>query len=122
MITNYETIHVCRRVIVLSATIVNAQETSTPAVEVGGCWRHTLCSRQQKITTNQKFAASLIVSGDFRSFAASIETMDVLDEQLRVRLVLSRSGRKVHIGLGDLYAVARDFTRPQKKHFRSRVY
>jgi len=53
----------------------------------------------------QNFAASLIVSGGFRSFAATIESTDVLDEKLRVRLVLSGNARTVHIGLGELYAI-----------------
>jgi hypothetical protein len=67
----------------------------------------TLYVRGAKTATNQKFAASLIVSGGFRSFAATIETMETLDEQLHVRLVLSGNRRTVHIGPGNLYAVAR---------------
>jgi hypothetical protein len=63
--------------------------------------------RGAKTATNQNFAASLIVSGGFRSFAATIETMETLDEQLHVRLVLSGNRRTVHIELGNLYAVAR---------------
>jgi hypothetical protein len=63
---------------------IDAVAGSLDRVAVGD----TLYVRGTKITTNQKFAASLIVSGGFRGFAATIETMEVLDEQLRVRLVL----------------------------------
>ena len=55
---------------------------------------------------NQKFVASFIVSGGFRSFAATIESVESL-EQLLVRLVPSGSKRSVQVGLRDLYTVGR---------------
>src|SRR5712671_1996821 len=54
-----------------------------------------------------RFSASLIVSGGFRSFAATIETMETLDEQMHVRLVLSGDKRTVHVGLEELYTIGR---------------
>jgi hypothetical protein len=67
----------------------------------------TLYVRGAKDGASQKFVANLIVSGGLRSFAATIETMDTLDEQLRVRLVRSGNKRTVHINLGELYAIGR---------------
>jgi hypothetical protein len=67
----------------------------------------TLYVRGKKVGEGQHFVATLIVSGGFRSFAATIETMDILDEMLRVRLVLSGNTRTVHVALGELYAVGR---------------
>jgi hypothetical protein len=61
--------------------------------------------RGTKDGASQKFVASLIVSGGFRSFVATIETMETLDEQLHVRLVLSRNRRTVNISPGELYAI-----------------
>jgi len=55
---------------------------------------------------SQKFVASLIVSGGFRSFAATIEKMETLDERLHVRLVLPGNRRTVNISPGELYAIA----------------
>jgi len=50
--------------------------------------------RGTKDGASQKFVASLIVSGGFRSFAATIETMETLDERLTSALGNSmRSGR-----------------------------
>ena len=65
----------------------------------------TLYVRGAKDGASQKFVASLIISGGFRSFAATIDTMDTLDEQLHVRLVPSGGRRTVHIDLGELYAI-----------------
>ncbi len=67
----------------------------------------TLYVRGTKTGASQKFVATLIVSGGFRSFAATIETMEILDEQLRVRLIPSGNERTVHVGLGELYAIGR---------------
>jgi hypothetical protein len=55
---------------------------------------------------NQKFVANFIVSGGFRSFAATIQSVESL-EQLLVRLVPSESKRSVHVDLRDLYTVGR---------------
>jgi hypothetical protein len=67
----------------------------------------TLYIRGTKTGASQKYVASLIVSGGFRSFAATIKTMEILVEQVRVRLVLSGNERTVHVGLGELYAIRR---------------
>src|SRR5207245_8595947 len=50
-----------------------------------------------KKTSAQHFAATLVVSGGFRSFAATIESMDVFDEELHVHTVLSGTARTVHL-------------------------
>jgi hypothetical protein len=55
----------------------------------------------------QSFVANLIVSGGVRSFAATIEPTDPLDELLHVRLVLSGKMRTVHIAFGEFYAIGR---------------
>src|SRR4029077_1937228 len=65
----------------------------------------TLYVRATKGNTSQNFVASLIVSGGFRSFAATIETMETLDELLHVRLVLSGDRRTVPVGSGELYTI-----------------
>jgi hypothetical protein len=65
----------------------------------------TLYIRGVKDGASQKFVASLIISGGFRSFAATIETMETLDERLHVRLVLSGNRRTVNISPGELYAI-----------------
>jgi hypothetical protein len=65
----------------------------------------TLYAHGLKSGASEKFRASLIVSGGFRSFAATIETMKILDETLDVRLVLSGNSRTAHIPLGELYSV-----------------
>jgi hypothetical protein len=65
----------------------------------------TLYIRGTKAGASEKLLASLIVSGGFRSFAATIETMNILDEMLDVRLVLSGNSRTAHIPLGMLYSV-----------------
>ena len=54
---------------------------------------------------SQKFVASLVVSGGFRSFAATIESIEAFDEVVHVRLVLSANRRTVHISQGELYAI-----------------
>jgi hypothetical protein len=64
----------------------------------------TLYVRGTKSDANQKFVASFIVSGGFRSFAATIESVESL-EQLLVRLVPSGSKRSVYVSLRDLYTV-----------------
>jgi hypothetical protein len=64
--------------------------------------------RGTKDGASQKFVANAIVSGGFRSFAATIETMEILDEALHVRLVLSGNRKTVHISFGELYAVGRE--------------
>ena len=66
----------------------------------------TLYVRGTKDGASQKFVASLIVSGGFRGFAATIETIQALDELL-VRLVPSGDKRTVHVLLEDLYTVGR---------------
>jgi hypothetical protein len=66
----------------------------------------TLYVRGPKNGVNQKFVASLIVSGGFRSFAATIETIQTLDELL-VRLVPSGDKRMVHVLSENLYTVGR---------------
>jgi hypothetical protein len=60
--------------------------------------------RGTKDDANQKFAAGLVLSGGFRIFPATIETMETLDE-LFVRLVPSGDRRTVRVGLDDLYTV-----------------
>jgi hypothetical protein len=65
----------------------------------------TLYVRGTKDRESQKFAANLIVSGGFRSFAATIETIKPLDELLDVHLVLSGNRRTVHISPGELFAI-----------------
>jgi hypothetical protein len=67
----------------------------------------TLYVRGTKRGASQTFAASLIVSGGFRSFAATIESMEILDEQMHVRLILSGRRQKVHVNLGELYTIGR---------------
>jgi hypothetical protein len=61
--------------------------------------------RGTKTDAGQNFIASLLVSGGFRSYAATIESMETLNELMHVRLVLSGNHRTVHIGLGEFYAV-----------------
>ena len=61
--------------------------------------------RGTKTDGGQNFIASLLVSGGFRSYAATIESMETLKELMHVRLVLSGNHRTVHIGLGEFYAV-----------------
>ncbi len=61
--------------------------------------------RGTKGGAGQKFVASVIVSGGFRTFAATIETIEALDEVLHVHLVLSGNKRTFHIGPGELYAI-----------------
>jgi hypothetical protein len=65
----------------------------------------TLYVRGTKDSASQKFVANLIVSGGFRSFAATIETIKPLDELLDVHLVLSGNRRAVHISPGELFAI-----------------
>jgi hypothetical protein len=65
----------------------------------------TLYVHGTKGGASENFIASLIVSGGFRSFAGTIETMKILNETLDVRLVLSGNLRKAHIPLGVLYSV-----------------
>jgi hypothetical protein len=67
----------------------------------------TLYVRGTRDGAGQKFDANLVVSGGLRSFAATIETMEVLDETLEVRMVLSGNRRSVHISLGELYGIGR---------------
>jgi hypothetical protein len=67
----------------------------------------TLYVRGTKRGASQTFAASLIVSGGFRSFAATIESMEILDEQMHVRLILSGRRQTVHVNLGELYTIGR---------------
>ena len=66
----------------------------------------TLYVRGTKDGAGPNFVASLIVSGGFRSFAATIETMETLDE-LSVRLVRSGDRRRVRVDLANLYTVGR---------------
>jgi len=66
----------------------------------------TLYVRGTNRGANQKLVASFIVSGGFRSFAATIQSVESL-EQLLVRLVPSGSKQSVHVGLRDLYTVGR---------------
>ena len=61
--------------------------------------------RGTKDAASQKFAASLIISGGFRSFVATIETMETLDEELHVRMVLSGNRRTVNISPEEFYAI-----------------
>ena len=61
--------------------------------------------RGTKGDAGQNFVANLLVTGGFRSYAATIESMETLNELLHVRLVLSGNRRTVHIGLGDFYGV-----------------
>ncbi len=65
----------------------------------------TLYVRGTKDSGSQKFIANLIVSGGFRSFAATIETIKPLDELLDVHMVLSGNRRTVHISPGELFAI-----------------
>jgi hypothetical protein len=79
---------------------------------VGGSWDRissgdTLYVRGTKGAAGQSFVANLIVSGGVRSFAATIEPTDPLDDLLDVRLVLSGKMRTVHIAFGEFYAIGR---------------
>jgi hypothetical protein len=85
-----------------SINLSDAVTGSLEAVALGDA----LYVRGTKSGASEKFRATLIVSGGFRSFAATIETMEILDETLDVRLVLSGNLRKAHIPLGVLYSVA----------------
>jgi hypothetical protein len=68
----------------------------------------TLYVRGTKGATAQSFLATLIVSGGFRSFAATIEPTDPLDDLLHVRLILSGNRRTVHVAPGEFYAIGRE--------------
>jgi hypothetical protein len=68
----------------------------------------TLYVRGGKDSGSQKFVANLIVSGGFRSFAATIETIKPLDELLDVHLVLSGNRRTAHISPGELFAIGQE--------------
>jgi len=61
--------------------------------------------RGTKSDAGREFAANLLVTGGFRSYAATIESMETLNELMHVRLVLSGNHRTVHTGLGEFYAV-----------------
>lgn len=61
--------------------------------------------RGTKTNAGPEFVANLVVSGGFRTFAATIESMETLNELMHVRLVLSGNRRTVHLGLGEFYAV-----------------
>jgi hypothetical protein len=61
--------------------------------------------RGTKSDASREFVANLLVTGGFRSFAATIESMETLNEQMHVRLVFSGNRKTVHIGLGELYAI-----------------
>jgi hypothetical protein len=63
--------------------------------------------RGTKGTEAQSFIANLIVSGGVRSFAATIEPTEPLDDLLHVRLVHSGNMRTVHIAFGEFYAIGR---------------
>jgi hypothetical protein len=67
----------------------------------------TLYVRGAKGTAGQSFVANLIVSGGVRSFAATIEPTDAVDDLLHVRLVPSGNMRTVHIAFGEFYAIGR---------------
>jgi hypothetical protein len=79
----------------------NAITGSLNRVAVGD----VLYLRGAKSGASQNFVANLLITGGFRSFAATIESMETLNELMHVRLVLSGSRRTVHIGLGELYAI-----------------
>ena len=79
---------------------------------VGGSWDRIstgdpLYVRGTKGAEAQSFVANLIVSGGVRSFAATIQPTDPLDDLLHVRLVLSGKMRTVHIAFGEFYAIGR---------------
>jgi hypothetical protein len=79
---------------------------------VAGSWDRIatgdpLYVRGTKGTEAQSFVANLIVSGGVRSFAATIEPTDPLDDLLHVRLVHSGNMRTVHIAFGEFYAIGR---------------
>ena len=61
--------------------------------------------RGSKDSASQTFVARLVVAGGFRSFAATIDTMELLDDQIRVHLVLSGNPRTVHIRFGELFTI-----------------
>jgi hypothetical protein len=63
--------------------------------------------RGTKGAAAQSFVANLIVSGGVRSFAATIQPTDPLDDLLHVRMVLSGKMRTVHIAFGEFYAIGR---------------
>jgi hypothetical protein len=67
----------------------------------------TLYIRGKKSDAGREFVANLLVTGGFRSYAATIESMDTLNELMHVRLVLSGNHRIVHTGLGEFYAVGK---------------
>jgi hypothetical protein len=67
----------------------------------------TLYVRGAKGASSESFVASLIISGGFRSFAATIEPTGPLDALLHVRLVLSGNSRIVHIAPGEFYVIGR---------------
>jgi hypothetical protein len=67
----------------------------------------TLYIRGAKGDAGRAFVASLLITGGFRSYAATIESMETLNELMHVRLVLSGNHRTVHTGLGEFYAVGK---------------
>jgi hypothetical protein len=79
----------------------NAVTGSLNHVAVGDA----LYLRGAKSGASHSFVANLLITGGFRSFAATIKSMETLNELMHVRLVLSGSPRTVHIGLGELYAI-----------------
>jgi hypothetical protein len=84
-----------------SIHLSEAKTGSLDRVAVG----NALYLRGRKGVTSQEFVANLLVMGGFRSFAATIVSMETLNELMHVRLVLSGSRRTVHIGLGELYVI-----------------
>jgi len=55
--------------------------------------------------TGDVLEAYLVISGGFRSFAATIDTMEILDDAVRVHLAISGNPRTVHVRSGDLYTI-----------------
>jgi hypothetical protein len=84
-----------------SIRLSNAVPGSLDRVAAGDA----LYIRGTKSDTGLGFAAKLLVTGGFRSYAATIESMETLNELMHVRLVLSGNHRTVHTGLGEFYAV-----------------
>jgi hypothetical protein len=63
--------------------------------------------RGTKSDGGREFVANLLVTGGFRSYAATIESMETLSELMHVRMVLSGNHRIVHTGLGEIYTVGK---------------
>ena len=62
--------------------------------------------RGEKTADATAMAARLIVAGGLRTFTGTIESIDILDEQIRIRTLLSGTVRTVHVDPGVLHAIS----------------